>query len=669
MDFGSTQFTSERTASGRFFRNCRLGNVRQQLQKLSILVYSAGARLKKPLLFSQMQQPARKIGGDDFDWVLRSPLELPPPGQWRYATLAAMLRSQDPDEDQRPLLVGADHTGPLELSLADLRRVAGRAGAWCAEHGFAVGDSLLLARLPDTSEVPLAAAVVALMSHGLRVVLPMNFDQDSLTDMARATNCRAMLWCAGGVESLARPRLRQADAMYRAVADTLGLATFSLDGELDWHVPSDTPEVLSAPCSATAVSSEREVLVLSTSGSTGRPKLVRYSDQALLRVAEAWQMAGLMDLDLTGGRSICPTLSHSMGLRSVLHAVWNRQPVLLAQAEWLEEKPKKFVKLLERCAPQHITCGPALLGDLMLLAANVRRVRTALASLCCVVSSGAAAVVGHGRLPGDLEPLPESDGSCLATGSFAAQAPVKTANAFGMTEVQQVLNTLLGGSAQIPGALGRPLPGVSVAVRWVDAQQQLGRLYVAAPFAARGYVGQPDFGEWLDTGDLVRVVGDELIWVGRGDEDFLSTGHGVKVSLAELQSSCQRLHGAGAAVLFVDAPRRGGVAALVYVGERDPAAAETQHQLLAAIVEDHQVLADKQRDFALAYLAISVVGCVAGLPPKRGPGKVDRPRALAEQAELLAVLDDPLAEHPQVFNVPSPASDRPDWRRFAAGTA
>ena len=53
--------------------------------------------------------------------------------------------------------------------------------------------------------------------------------------------------------------------------------------------------------------------------------------------------------------------------------------------------------------------------DLALLAANVQRVRAALAALQCIVSSGAAAVLGQ------------------QLGEFQA------ANAFGMTEVQQVL--------------------------------------------------------------------------------------------------------------------------------------------------------------------------------------------------------------------------------------
>ena len=553
-----------------------------------------------------------------------------------------MLSSVDPEEDSRPLLIGADHTGPLEITLADLRLAAERAERWCSQQRFTAGDSVVLVRLPYSSEVPLAAAAIALMSCGIRVVLPMSWDRASLAEFAVATNSRALLWCAGGVAATTHDEVRRTDAMLRETAAELDLVTFSIDDELNWHGAATTDDPPSQVDSE-PLAPEREVLVLSTSGSTGTPKLVRYTDVALLRVAEAWNAAGLMSEELTGGRSFCPTLSHSMGLRNVLHAVWNRQPTVLAQPEWLEDQPKKFVKLLERCPPQHITCGPALLADLSLLAASVHRVREALTSLKCVVSSGAADAGIDRVLP----------------------TVVRTANAFGMTEVQQALNTLLGPASQIRQALGRPLPGVSVGVRFEDPSRQTGRLFISSPFAAQGYVGSSDFDPWFDTGDLVRVEGDDLIWIGRAEEDFLNTGLGVKVSLIELRAAYEQLQNEVEAVLFVSLPSRGGVAAIVYIGDRDPVSPEVHSQLLQAINGDHQQLAESQRHFALSYAAISVIGCVRGRPLRRGPGKIDRAGSLSAVAELLAAMDDPATINQQVVVVPQFGSDRPDWRRFA----
>lgn len=589
---------------------------------------------------------AKSATEEDFDWQLHSPLNLPSRDKWRFRTLGAMLESDDTDLDSQSLLIGADHTGPLELTLADLRRVARRADQWCEQQGIIRGDSLLLVRLPHSSELPLAAAVVALMSLGFRVVLPMNFDHRSLAEMADATHCRALLWCADFAARSSRSEVLQADAMFRFVAKEQTMVAHSLDGPNGWHLPP-TAEESTRPAIGKSLnfseSDEREVLVLSTSGSTGQPKLVRYTDCALLRVAEAWNAAGLLSETLLGGRSICPTLSHSMGLRNVLHAIWNRQPTLLAQPEWLEEKPKQFVQLLERCRPQHITCGPALLGDLGLLAANLRRVREALSTLRCVVSSGAADPTNQPLL----------------------QSGVRVANAFGMTELQQVLNTLLSPQAKVSRALGSPLPGVSVAVRYIDDTQRLGQLFVSSPFAALGYVSAPNFGTWFDTGDLVRVEGDDLIWMGRADDDFLNTGLGVKVSLNELHACYEQLQLNSEAVLFLGSSSNSGIAAIIFVGDRDPSSTEVHLELKTWIAADHEHMATEQRHFALSYTAISVVGCVAGRPPKRGPGKIDRQKALSEQAELLTEMEKPNTYHPQVFQLTKHGSDRPDWKRFA----
>jgi acyl-CoA synthetase (AMP-forming)/AMP-acid ligase II len=184
---------------------------------------------------------------------------------------------------------------------------------------------------------------------------------------------------------------------------------------------------------------------------------------------------------------------------------------------------------------------------------------------------------------------------------------------------------------------------------------------------ARGYLGSPDFGPWFETGDLVRVAGDDLVWTGRGEEDFINTGLGAKVSLAELREAYPRLQRAAEAVLFVASPTRGGVAAVVYVGDRDPAAAEVHAVIVDALHADHRQMAQQQRDFALSYMAVAVVGCVAGRPPRRGPGKIDQSQALAGLPELLAAMDDPASTHPHLVAVPTYGSDRPDWRRFAAG--
>jgi len=574
------------------------------------------------------------------DWVLRSPIELPGWQRYRYRSIWEMLFSADAESADRTILMGAADSGPIDVRLADLQVAAIRARRWCLETGLRAGDTLTLVRLPRTSEVPLAAAMLALMASGIRVVLPMGFDPGGFADMLLATSSRGVLWCTAEPASAGRAEVAQADRTLRDICRQFGLPAWSVQADLQ-ILNGPVPEL---PDGDAPDEFPGEALVLTTSGSTGAPKLVRYTQRALLTVAEAWQAAGLMSEDLTGGRSICPLLSHSMGVRNVLHAVWNRRPTLLVQPEWLEEQPKRFLQLLERCLPQHITCGPALLHDLGLLARSIARARKSLSSLRCVVSSGAATATGENPLPGD----------------------VRLANAFGMTEVQQVLSTLVGAPSEVPGALGAPLPGVTVGVQYTEPQRRIGRLFVQSPFSASGYVGQPDFGPWFDTGDLVRCEGDSLVWLGRAEEDFLNTGLGWKVAIAELRETYRDLAAVVEDLLFFEASRRDGLVALAFVGARDPADKAIHAELREVLLRCHRRLEAAGQSSARRHTILVALACVPGRPPLRGPGKTDRQRVLREHRELLEVMGDPAAEHSQVIEVPSGTSDAPNWRRYAA---
>jgi acyl-coenzyme A synthetase/AMP-(fatty) acid ligase len=576
---------------------------------------------------------------DQFDLILRSPIPLPPVEEYRYGSFWEMLFSAtDEPADELAVLVGATESGPLRVTLADLRIAAIHARQWCDRTGLQRGDTLLAVRLPRTSEVPLAVALIALMAAGIRVVLPMTFGRDTLARMLSATSSRGLLWCAADGPSGKHEEVRHTDQLLRAACRQSNVPSYAIETDLNLTAPLDSIADNVAPARETS----REVLVPSTSGSSGEPKLVRYTEHALLTVAQSWQAAGLMDQALTGGSSICPALSHSMGMRNVLHAVWNRRPTLLIQPEWMEEQPKRFVKLLESSPPCHITCGPGLLRDLALLGASVARIRKALSSLRCVVSSGAAAANKDDGLPKDI----------------------LRGNAFGMTEVQQVLNTLIGPPPREPAALGRPLPGVSVAVRYTEADRQLGRLLVNAPFAGAGYVGQPDFAPWFDTGDLVQRQGDSLVWAGHADEDFLNTGLGLKIAGSDLKQTYAEVEAEVEELLFIETNSASGVVAIGFIGQRDPADRVLHDKLRAAIVNSHARLADSGREFNLRYGALLSVGLVAGSPPRRGPGKTDRQKALSEQDGLIAALVDPANAHPHVIHSPPRYEDIPDWRRF-----
>lgn len=457
----------------------------------------------------------------NFDVLLESPVPAPRP---RFRTVAEML------EGDGVVLASPDRT----VTLADLRAAANRARAWMREAGHGRDESVVLFREPGAPELPIAVAMLAFLANGVRVVLPMTVD----------------------------PRLNR---LGRAVS-------------MDELRPLE-PAPFVAP---REVDPDAEALVLTTSGTSGEPKPVAYTQTALLTCAEAWQAAGLLDESTTGGPSVCPLLSHSMGVRNVLHAVWNRRPTLLVPPEWLDEAPHRIADALVRHPPAHLTCGPALLRGV----AEMARQFPEMPEFRCLVSSGAPFDPGLRKL------WPRA----------------RLANAFGMTETQQVTNTLLGGSDE---SLGRPLPGVSLGVRFVEGR--VGRLFVRTPFGAvRG---------WFDTGDLVRWTGEDLLHVGRAESDFLKNGFGLKLPLDELR----RRYGDFEYFSFSE---QDGAAAVAFVGERDPAAAARE---IRATIES-------RTETDLLVPRLRAVGCVRGSPPRRGPGKVDRDRIRREHPALFDAL-------------------------------
>jgi acetylornithine/succinyldiaminopimelate/putrescine aminotransferase/predicted amino acid dehydrogenase/acyl-coenzyme A synthetase/AMP-(fatty) acid ligase len=555
-----------------------------------------------------------------FDLTLSSPVPLPPFVAFRFRSLRELVSR--PENADRPVVVGPIGDAERVVTFADLRDAAGRAAGWAAANGLVPGDSVLLARLPHTSEMPVASALFGLMTAGLRVVLPMTVSP-AVGPLLDAIRCRAVLRWAGERGAFAASAdTAPADEMLRKAAADRGLRIACV-GEL-----LETPP---APLSAN-LSPDREVLVLTTSGSAGGPKGVRYTERALLTGLEAWRAAGLLGDDLTGGPSLCPLLSHSMGVRNVLNAIAAGRPTLLLYPEWMTERPDLVGRYLLAWPPRHVTAGPALFHALARGMRQLPEIGHAIRRhLRFAVSSGS------GFDPRLRELLPG----------------VRIANAFGMTETQQVLTTLLGDTAD---GLGQPLPGVTVGVRFADREKRVGRLFVRSPFGAAGYVGGSAFGDWFDTGDLVRWDGRALHHAGRAAADFVNTGLGMKAAVADLD---RRYAGAARdleALVFFTAPGRAGPVAVGFVGDADPGDPALHARVREALAARHD-------DAETVLDPLEAVGLARDWPPARGVGKVDRDRIALEHADLLTALGDATAADPRVVVVPPPDRAGSAFRR------
>lgn len=267
----------------------------------------------------------------------------------------------------------------------------------------------------------------------------------------------------------------------------------------------------------------REALVQYTSGSTGRAKGVLHSAAALLAVSSGFgQLLALAPSD-----TVLSTAKLSFG-----YGFGNS--VLL---------------------PLHAGARTVLLRggvDAYVVASAVRSHRPTV--LCSVPRIYAALprVLGDDGLPDHALRLAITAGErCPAELIDATERllGVPVLNGLGATEALHIVVATADSSA--PGATGRAVPGVVATVR-DEAGNALtdgtdGRLHIAGPTVAMGYLNRPDaqrntFADGgVYTGDIARVADGTVHYLARAD-DMLNLG-GHKVAPGEIERVIQGVAG------------------------------------------------------------------------------------------------------------------------------
>jgi long-chain acyl-CoA synthetase len=115
---------------------------------------------------------------------------------------------------------------------------------------------------------------------------------------------------------------------------------------------------------------------------------------------------------------------------------------------------------------------------------------------------------------------------------------VRIFRGYGSTELFRPISYLATDAADVPEAIGRPVPGVEV--RIVDdaghalAAGELGELLIRTPAAMDGYLGAPEetrevlVDGWFHTGDLARLTPEGSVRIeGRKRERILRGGYSV----------------------------------------------------------------------------------------------------------------------------------------------
>ncbi|HXJ83181.1 MAG TPA: AMP-binding protein [Candidatus Methylomirabilis sp.] len=263
---------------------------------------------------------------------------------------------------------------------------------------------------------------------------------------------------------------------------------------------------------ASVPSTDSPALILYTSGSTGQPKGAVLSHAALTFSTRSWADA-VMALGPEDRVLAVLPFSHSYGLNGALFAPLSAgATVVLLERFSPEDVLAAIVRQRVTVFPGVATMFRRLLDSPQLESADLSSLRLAL--------SGAA------PCPWDLAE------------EWRARTSVRILRGYGMTELFRPISYLAGDVTDLPDAIGRAVPGVSVRAMDDDGRPvpagDVGELWIKSPAALDGYLDDPAETRavledgWFKTGDLVHISPDGYVRIaGRKRELILRGGYSV----------------------------------------------------------------------------------------------------------------------------------------------
>ena len=469
-----------------------------------------------------------------FDILIYSNEKLPEP---IVNNLAELIFKKLPHRKEKCYVIYSHYNEKfVKISLKNLRYIISKLFVEFQEKNIRTGDTVLLVTLSSNNPLLIALMFAALTSLGIRVVLPFFIETSDLEEWIKYTKCKTIIFPEKEVlgltghdnEKKVINKIRYISEKNKVILFDIE-KDFSINTYLNKIVESNSYET--NPLVKKAINDTKvttEAVIFTTSGSSGKSKLILYEQGAFIRNCNCWQTSGLYDKNLLGGRSFIDIFTHTISIRAFFNALWTGYPICIVNSNWVKEKPEKILSLFIKMQPENMTLGPSSFNYLLEYIKLVPEIKSlAFSNLKTVVSTGASY---------------NQEIAC----KMKQIMNLYLHNAYGTSETQQVLTTLLCKSEQLDDeyiSLGKPIAGVKIGL--IKFNEDSYRLYIKTPFGHKKEIGKKSInpGKYYYWGDIVKIGKDNsIIYVGRENRDFFKTGFGLKIPISYIKKYYKELY-------------------------------------------------------------------------------------------------------------------------------
>lgn len=520
---------------------------------------------------------------------------------------------------------------PLQFSLSQFRFIVYALMKRIADEGFCSGDTVMLLSATATNELYTALWFAAFVASGVRVLLPLFPEEKEFAHWVKEATVKAVFMPLAEIRSLEENERLKITA--KNIESLCCKNNILLYDQTDWGLPEQLTNARKTDIPFNKkelllphVTPEQEAVIFTTSGTTGVTRLVTYTQGAFYKNCLHWQEAGLYKAELCGNACFTPLLTHTIGVRSMVNALWTGNPLCLITVDWFHQKPELARYLLLKMKPAHIVGGPALFNTLLELYRQFPELKQELKpSLKCLISIGA----------------PYSLQTAMALKTVTG---LELYNAYGTTETQLVSISLgVNGSNK---TLGRPLPGVVFALK-ATSKQALYELFVTAPYqsVAANRDAEKSF---VATGDMVTLDPgtNTLVYAHRSGTDFIKDGFGVKIPLALLKTCYENVYSLAAYIEWLPLDNQPGLAALLFLSE---ASKEVSLRQLAALFKNsNEQLQATLEPLEFAHWHVERFSVISEPLPCSRKGSFSRGEMLKRYEQLIADLKNPFVRRESI---------------------